>query len=102
MATKKTTKKTERFVLISTKTRNWLVLAGILDSEDGDTVTLRDARMIAYFSPDAHGLLGVAASGPGSSPRVSPRVDSITVRGVETVIDCTAEARARIEGEPWH
>lgn len=92
----------EKYVVVATKTRRWCVIAGVLESEKKDTVVLRDARMIIYYSMDAHGLLGVAARGPGESARVSPRVDRATVHGVEVVLDATSDARAAIQAEPWH
>jgi hypothetical protein len=103
MKTKKTTTNTDHpFVLIATRSRPWTLIAGTLAAKDGDVYTLEDARMIVYFSSDAHGLLGVVARGPGNGARVSPRVDSVTVRGVELDAACTAAARAAIEAEPWH
>jgi len=104
METKKTTTKTKTarpFVLIATRSRPWTLIAGTVAAKNGDTYTLGDARMIVYFSADAHGLLGVVAGGPGRDARVSPRVDSVTVCGVELDATCTAAARAAIEAEPW-
>jgi hypothetical protein len=100
MASKKTT--TKPYILIATSSRPWTIIAGTLAAQEGDVYTLRDARMIVYFSADARGLLGVAANGPGSGARVSPRVDSVTVRGVESHVPCSDAARAAIEAEPWH
>jgi len=98
MATKK-----QRYVVVATQTRRWSVVAGELASWDAATgvAVLRHARMVVYFSTDAHSIVGVTARGPGSSARVSPPVDAATVRGVELLLDCTAEARAAIEAEPW-
>jgi len=56
--------------------------------------------MIVYWSAEAHGLFGVAARGPGAG-RVSPRVDLWVGRVIEQTIQCTPEARAAIEAEPW-
>lgn len=106
MATKKTAEKTTtkaRHVLVATSSRPWTVLAGTLESDDGaGRYVLRDARMIVYWSSDAHGLLGVAAGGPGTDARVSPRVDRVCVRGVEIDADLSAIALRAIEAEPWH
>ena len=90
-----------KYVVVATKTRRWCVLAGELESASGDTVVLRNARMIVYYSSDAHGLYGVAAGGPGASARVSPAVDEATVHGVESVLSATDAARTAIIAEPW-
>ena len=103
MTTKKPTKTpAERYVLVATKTRRWTVATGVFVRKTGDTVELRDARMIAYYSADAHALFGVAARGPGAMGRVSPAVERAEVRGVELVLDCTPAARKAIEAAPWH
>lgn len=93
--------KAERYVIVATKSRPWSVLAGVLVSEDEDTVELRDARMLIYWSADARGLYGVASGGPGTSARVSLSIARARVRGVEHTIDCTDEARKAIEAAPW-
>ena len=91
-----------KYVLVVTGHRPWSIVAGELVACDGDSVTLRDARMIAYYSGDARTVYGCAAHGPGSGARVSPRVDEATLRGVEHIIAATPAARAAIEAEPWH
>ena len=93
--------KAKQYVVVATKTRRWSVLAGELVSRDGDTVTLRNARMIVYFSADARSVVGCAATGPGHGARVSPAVDEAVVSGCELVLVCTPAAREAIEAEPW-
>ena len=105
MATKKnTTKKSaNRYVVIATQSRPWSIVAGTLESETAASVRLTGARMIAYYSSDARTLFGVAAKGPGSGARVSPRVDAVTISPrPEHMIDATPESRNAIEAEPWH
>lgn len=94
--------KTERFVVVTTRSRRWRIEAGILVEEGPDHVVLRDARCILYYSSDARGPGGIAVNGPGSAGRVGPRVARATICGVESIHDCTAAARAAIEAEPWH
>jgi hypothetical protein len=89
-----------RFVIVATKSRPWSVVAGTVESEDGDTIVLTDARMILYWVKDVHGLYGLATRGTPAGSRVSPPVCA-RVSGVEHVIDATPEARAAIEAEPW-
>jgi len=68
--------------------------------KDG-VLTIVNARMIVHYSADAHGLLGVAAHGPGAKARVSPRVDEWRGRAIEQWMTCSDAARAAIEAEPW-
>jgi len=88
------------YVVATTALRPWTVVAGTVVSDTAAGLTLRDALMIVYWSAEAHGLFGVAARGPGAG-RVSPRVDLWVGRVIEQTIQCTPEARAAIEAEPW-
>lgn len=90
----------QRFVIVATKSRPWSVIAGVLESENGDTVILTDARMILYWVEEVHGLLGLATNGTPQGCRVSPPA-RVKVSGVEHMIDVTAKARNSIEREPW-
>mgnify|MGYP000337792819 CR=1 FL=1 len=99
--TKKPKKPADRFVIAATKSRPWCVVAGTLVREDGDTVTLRDARQIIYWPSSVRGVLGLAVHGTPSGSRVSRPATLLRMRGVELVYDATAEARAAIEAEPW-
>lgn len=106
MASKKTTKKKPttlvgRYVIVATQCRPWSIVAGTVLRHDGASIVLGDARMIAYYSADAHALLGCAVSGPGDRARVSPRVDEWHGHAVEQVMPCSDVARAAIEAEPW-
>jgi hypothetical protein len=92
---------TNRYVIIATASRPWTVIAGTLESEEQDTVILRDARLIVCWGPASHGLLGLATRGLLGGGRVSPTVGRVRVHGVETVLDCMDAARASIEAEPW-
>jgi hypothetical protein len=99
MSTKKKNEFVGKFVVVATKSRPWSVVAGTVESIDGDLVVLTDARMILYWSTDCKGLIGVARTGVHSG-RVSPPA-KVRVSGVEHVILATDEAKASIEKEPW-
>jgi hypothetical protein len=62
---------------------------------------LRNARMAVYWDTTMHGVLGLAAKGPSSRCRISPRVAEISLTGVSMVVKCDASAVARWEDEPW-
>lgn len=93
-----------RYVIVATQTRRWSVLAGELKSWDAERgiAVLRNARMIVFFSTGARSIVGVAKGGPGDGARVSPAIDEAAIRVVELLLDCSPEARAAIEAEPWH
>jgi hypothetical protein len=100
MATKKSAE-APKYVIVATSYRPWSIVAGELLSQGDNSVILRNARMIAYYSLDARTVFGCAANGPGTGARVSPRVDEATIRGVEHILLATPTARAAIEAEPW-
>src|SRR5574342_201008 len=64
--------------------------------------TLTNSRMAVYWSADVKGVLGLAATGPSKSCRVTPAVSVQTIRTkVETVIECTPEAEKAWSLGPW-
>ena len=93
--------KAGQYVLVATKSRRWSVVAGEFVRREGDVVTLKNARMIVYYSVGAHGLIGAAALGPGDKAKVSPSVDELDIENIELVATCSCEARTAIEAEPW-
>jgi len=90
-----------RNVVVTTDKDRRGVFGGELISEDGDRVTLRNARMAVYWSADVHGVVGLAAGGPTTSCRISPAVPKIGLNGVTAVMDMTDEAKAAWDKEPW-
>jgi hypothetical protein len=90
-----------RYVLVATASRPWTIAAGYLESEDGGTVVLRDARMIVYYSIESRALFGVATHGMCGQGRVTAAVSRARLRNVEVMLDVTPEAQASIEAEPW-
>ncbi len=94
-------KKKLQTVVIWTKSRPWLVACGDLVSRDGDTVTLRNARMACYYDASTRGVLGLASTGPGSSSRVSGACEAVTIGGVEGVAVASEAAIAAWRSQPW-
>lgn len=90
-----------RYVIVATSSRPWTVVAGYVESEDGDTVILRAARMIVYYGAATRALYGLAKHGPKGGARITPAVSRVRVHRVESVLAATAEARAAIEAAPW-
>jgi len=86
-------------VLVTTKHRG--VFFGESDGEIGETMTLKSARLILYWSQATRGFLGLAATGPAPGSRVSAAVPTLTIVGVTSVAECSEEAAAAIEAGPW-
>lgn len=94
-------KKAEIPIVVTTAHRG--VFVGYADGlPTGDTVTLRRARMIVYYSADAHGVVGIGAHGPGKNARVSPAVAELVLRNVTGAWSSSAKATAAWEAEPWN
>lgn len=89
----------KQYVLVTTEHRG--VFFGIMNQDDGKTVTLKNARNCIYWSRDTKGFLGLAATGPGLDCRIGPSVPSIKLDKVTAIVACTDEAVKRWESEPW-
>jgi hypothetical protein len=91
----------KRCVIVTTEHKG--VFFGLLNgSADTDTtVSLTDAQMCVYWSTDVNGVLGLAATGPSKSCRVTPVVPKITLQGVTAVIDASSEAEKAWRSRPW-
>jgi len=90
-----------KHVVITTKSRRWLIMHGTLEAVSGDTVRLKDARCCVYFSAATKTHTGLASHGPAEGSRIARRVDTAIVSGVETVSPATDEATKRWEREEW-
>ena len=88
----------ERYVLVTTEHRG--VFAGWARDVDGETITLRDARLCVYWSRDTKGFMGLAANGPGDECRIGPPA-TITLRNITSVSAVTDAAREKWEAAPW-
>lgn len=100
---KKNDSVTERAVVVTTEHRG--VFFGYLLPEDNqapEKVTLRGCRICVSWANSVHGVLGLAARGPCRESRVSPAAPSGEVWKITGVWDCTREAVAAWESEPWN
>jgi hypothetical protein len=95
---KKTNGTTERPVLVTTQHRG--VFFGFAEKTDGETITLKRARLCVYWSRDVKGFMGLAANGPTSSCRIGPPAD-INLRNVTAVLEVTPDAVKAWEAAPW-
>jgi hypothetical protein len=96
-----TATKPKRPVVVTTEHRG--VFFGYLNGQaDTDTVlTLTDVQMCVYWSQDVKGVLGLAATGPSKSCRVTPAVPKMVVQAITGVMDATTEAVKKWQDRPW-
>jgi hypothetical protein len=96
---KKTTKKAaERPVIVTTVHRG--VFFGYATDVDGETISLKRARLCVYWSTNVKGFMGLASGGPTSGCRIGPPAD-ITLRNITAVLTVTPEAVKAWESAPW-
>lgn len=97
VAKKKTATK-PRPVLVTTAHRG--VFFGYADKTDGETISLKQARLCLYWSQDIKGFMGLAANGPSSQCRIGPPAD-ISLRNITAVLEVTPSAVAAWNAAPW-
>lgn len=88
----------ERPVVITTAHRG--VFFGYAVDTDGETITLKRARLCVYWSADVRGFMGLAATGPTKGCKIGPSAD-ITLRAITAVLEATPAAVERWESAPW-
>lgn len=89
---------TGRPVVVTTAHRG--VFFGYASDTDGETITLRAARLCVYWSADVRGFMGLAATGPTKGCRIGPPA-TITVRAITAVLECSPAAVEAWERAPW-
>lgn len=97
MATKATTKKAERAVVVTTEHRG--VFFGYATNTSGKTIKLRGARN-AYYWKCTGGILELGESGPKEGSRIGARAD-IELRNITAVIECTPAAITAWKKARW-
>lgn len=88
----------ERAVVVTTEHRG--VFFGYATKTNGETITLRAARLCVHWTADLRGFMGLAATGPSSGCRIGPPAD-IELRKITSVMAATPEAAAAWEKAPW-
>jgi len=90
---------TERAVVICTKDRG--VFFGYVTGAVGRSkVKLRAGRNCIYWPAECRGVVGLAAKGPLQGSKVGPAAD-MELFGITAVLDCSDDATALWEAEPW-
>jgi len=101
METKKKTRKASKevAVLVGTELRNlWF---GYATDTSKDTVILRRARQVIYWSASVKGAGGLAVMGPDQMCRIGPAVEKVLAHRVTTVAIVSEAAIAAFEAQPW-
>jgi hypothetical protein len=89
-------------VLVTTEWRG--VFFGYIDAFPETTpaeITLHKAQMATYWSAETHGVFGLAADGPRAGCRIGPPVARKLLNKVTSVTECSPEAVAAWEAQPW-
>lgn len=94
-------KKDQTPLLVTTIHKGVFFGYGNPDINETKTIKLTNARMCVYWSSDVKGVLGLAATGPSKSSRVTASVPSLTATDVTSVSEVTAEAVKQWEAQPW-
>jgi len=89
-----------KWVVVTTASRPWLVVPGRELSRDADTITLEEARVAVSWTRAVQSVMGLARTGPCEGSRISHAAVEVTVRW-ETIISATEEATAAWRKEPW-
>lgn len=90
-------------VLITTDNTKRGVFMGLIDPKDAanETLEAEEVRMAVYWSSDVRGVLGLAATGPTKSCKITKAAKKATIKGVTAVVELTDEALKAWRKEPW-
>lgn len=89
-------------VLVTTTHRG--VFFGYADERpkpNAKSLVLFNARMCVHWSADVRGVLGLGASGPTKSCRITPAVPEWTVNDITAIAVITPAAAVAWEAAPW-
>lgn len=92
-------KSDHKFLVVTTVHKG--VFAGYGVPTDGKTIRLEQAQMCVYWSSVTHGVLGLAAQGPGRECKIGPPVPAITLQDVTSVTEASPEAESKWRAQPW-
>jgi hypothetical protein len=96
-----TSKANRKAYLITTSKRG--VFFGYSLKKTDSFYTLKDARMVVYWSSDVRGVLGLVADGPNESCRITPKVGTLKlpVCDVDSISDVSIKAAIEFEKGYW-
>ena len=88
-------------VVVTTDTTRRGVFFGTLADDQGDVVTLTDARNAIYWSAETRGFVGLSAIGPQPGSKIGPACPSLRLNGVTSIAECSEAAITAWEAGPW-
>jgi hypothetical protein len=90
-------------VLITTDKDKRGVFMGYIDKDRATETVLEasEVRMCVYWTADVKGVLGLAATGPTKTCRITKATPLARIHGVTAVMDITKEAEKAWLKEPW-
>ena len=90
-------------VLITTDSSKRGVFMGFINPEDADKEIMEatEVRMAVYWSQDVRGVLGLAATGPTKSCRITKATNRAVLKGVTAVAEISEDALKEWRKEPW-
>lgn len=90
--------KKEKAVVVTTSHRG--VFFGYATDTSGESITLKQARNCIYWR-GIKGFIALAESGPTKECRVGPPANSMEIRDITSVIECTPAAAKEWERGYW-
>ena len=93
----------QKFVVVTTKHRG--VFGGYAAELEptGPFMRLTDAQICVYWSAETRGVNGLSKTGPLKGSRVSKSAPSIRipVSDITAIFECSTEAEAAWNSQPW-
>lgn len=88
-------------VVVTTENRG--VFFGYVDDDSNapSKIVIKNARMCVYWSQDVKGVVGLAATGPTKSCRVTHSTPTLTAYKVTAILECTNAAADAWEKALW-
>lgn len=94
-------KKKQKAVVVTTEHRGVFFGYVANDKKAPAEIELEKARMCVYWSSDVKGVLGLAATGPSNSCRVTHAVPTFKAYKVTGILECSPEAVEKWEKGVW-
>ena len=90
-------------VLITTDSSKRGVFMGFIDPKDADkeTIEAEEVRMAVHWTADVRGVVGLAATGPTNSCKITGAAKRAVLKGVTATLEISDEALKAWRKEPW-
>jgi hypothetical protein len=88
-------------LLVTTSSRGVFYGWGNKEDVNKTEIRIQRARMCVYWSSDIRGVFGLASVGPSRTCKIGFEVPATTLQGVISITECSPEAVAKWEAQPW-